>query len=70
MPFLLNQQQSYREGYHGHTPIHNSLKENKISRNKPNQGSECPLSENFKSLEEEIEMDTRKMERYPMLIDW
>lgn len=35
--FLLHQQQPYREGDHGHTPIPNSHKESKISRDKPRE---------------------------------
>lgn len=37
--FSIHQQQTYREGDHGHTPIPNSHKESKISRDKPIQGS-------------------------------
>ena len=37
--FSILQQQMYREKDHGYIPNHTSLKENKISRNKPNQGS-------------------------------
>lgn len=32
-----------REEEHRHTPINNSFKENKLSRNKPKQWSEEPL---------------------------
>lgn len=42
----------YREGDHGHSPIHNSLKESKLSRITPNQGREGPLG---KPLERERE---------------
>lgn len=34
--------------------IHNSHKENQISRNNPNQGNECLYTENYKQLKEEI----------------
>lgn len=45
----------YREGDHGHSPIHNSLKESKLSRITPNQGREGPLG---KPLKKERERDT------------
>lgn len=41
--FHIYQQQTYRERDHRHAPINNSLKENKLSWNKPNQGGEGPL---------------------------
>lgn len=44
----IQQQQTYRGG-HGHAPFQNSLKESKLSRNKPNQGSGGLYNENFKS---------------------
>jgi hypothetical protein len=42
-----HQQQIHCEGDHGHAHIYNNLKEIKISRNKPNQGSEELLQFNF-----------------------
>lgn len=35
--------------------IHNSLKENKIFRNKPKKRRKGPLQQNFKSLRKELE---------------
>ena len=40
--FSIHHQQTYR-GDHRQIFIHSSLKENEVSRNKPNQGSEGPL---------------------------
>lgn len=35
---------------HGHTPIYNSIKDNKVSSNNPNQGGVRLYSENINSL--------------------
>lgn len=48
-----------RDRDNGHTPIHNSLNENKISRNKPNQGGDDFYIENFKPLKANNEKDAR-----------
>lgn len=50
---------------HGHTTIHNSLKENEIPRSTPSQGK--PLQSHFKALKEKRK--TIKMERQPVLTD-
>lgn len=42
MAFLFTTNKHIRGGDHEHTSIHSSLKENKISRNKHNQGYEGP----------------------------
>lgn len=41
--FSIHQQQIYKERDHGHIPIHVSLWENKVSRNKPKDGNKRPL---------------------------
>ena len=41
-------------------PIHNCFKNNKIPRNKPNQGCKGLYLENYKTIKKEIEEDTNK----------
>lgn len=48
---------------HGHIPSHNSLKENQISRNKPEQGREGLYNEGFTPLKKEIK--TLKIGKIP-----
>lgn len=48
--------------------IYNSIKNNKIHKDKLNQGIESLYSENYKTLDERNE-DTNKMERYPELVN-
>lgn len=50
-----------------HAPIHNSLKENKIYRNKLRQWSRGSLQWKLKMSEKERRSNT---EIYPMLMDW
>lgn len=45
---------------HEHTLTHNTLKESKISINKPNKGDESPLNDNYKHLRNNVEKNTRK----------
>lgn len=49
--FFFIHQQTYREGDHGQTPIHDSLKESKIFRNKANQNGKDLYNENVNVLE-------------------
>lgn len=58
--------QAYRRREHRHTPIHNRLKENKISRNKFNQEVNNLGNENFKSWKEKIQKGTRKWKDMPL----
>lgn len=62
--FSLHHQKTHREGYHGHTSIHNSLKE-KVSRNQPNKGNERPLQLKVYSSKERIRKSYQRMERCP-----
>lgn len=43
--FYIHHQQTYKESNHGHSSIHNSLKQNSISRNNLKQGGERPQNE-------------------------
>lgn len=58
--------QAYGGRDHRHTPIHNRLEENKISRNKLNQEVSDLDNENFKPLKEKTQKDTRKWKDMPL----
>lgn len=69
-----DQQQTYKERDHGYISIHDSLKENNISRTNLIKKVKERYNENFEHLKKETEQDwvlvTRRWKHIPVLMDW